>query len=66
MARLLSRLHAGPDRLPTCIPGRETVCARSVNAVSLPGNAKGKSGSGGLAVLEHELELGLFFVIWRN
>ena len=24
----------------------------------LPGNTKGKSGSGGLAVLEHELELG--------
>ena len=29
-----------------------------MNAVSLPGNTKGKSGSGGLAVLEHELELG--------
>ena len=31
---------------------------RSVNAVSRPGNTKGKPGSGGLAVLEHELKLG--------
>ena len=44
--------------MPTCVPGRETVRAHSMNAVSLPGNTKGKSGSGGLAVLEHELELG--------
>ena len=29
-----------------------------MNAVSPPGNVKGKPGSGGLAVLEHELELG--------
>ena len=29
-----------------------------MNAVSLPGNAKGKPGSGSQAVLEHELELG--------
>ena len=31
---------------------------RSVNAVSRPGNAKGKPGSSSLPVLEHELELG--------
>ena len=34
------------------------VCTRSVNAVSRPGNTMVKPGSGGLAVLEHELELG--------
>ena len=33
------------------------VCARSVNAVFLSGNTMVKPGSGGLAVLEHELEL---------
>jgi len=49
------RLKAG---LANSIPGREAVCARSVNAVFRPGNTVGKPGSGVLAVLEHELELG--------
>ena len=43
--------------LDTHVPGRETVCAYSVNAVSLPGNTKVKPGLGRLAILEHNLEL---------